>query len=67
MLSASQIMRALRTLGPDVARRVLAEVRLARVYEAERLVHAQWGPDRADEALELVASIVKLTGRAVRS
>lgn len=64
MLTAWEIASKLSGLPGAVAIRVLAELRDSRVYEAERLIIATWGPDRHDEALELVASIVRGTVRA---
>lgn len=60
MLTADEIHDKLRGLHPEVALRVLDELHRDRVYEAERVILAHWGPDRHDEAMELVASLVRV-------
>lgn len=61
MLTPDEIHDKLRGLDPLIALRVLDELQRSRVYEAERLILAQWGLDRHDEVMELVASLVKGT------
>lgn len=63
MLTALEIAAKLGGLPGTVGIQVLAELAEDRVYEAERLVLAQYGPARGDEALELIASLVRGTVR----
>jgi hypothetical protein len=61
MLTAEEIVRKLSGLPGAIGIKVLAELAEERVFEAERLILDTWGPDRADEAMELVASMVRET------
>lgn len=59
MLTADEIRDLLRRLPDDAALAILAELHQGRVYEADRIALATMGPDRGQEALELVASLVR--------
>ena len=59
MLSALAAWRMLRSLPDQLALKVLDELSLDRVYEAERITMDAFGTDRAAEANELIASLVR--------
>lgn len=59
MLSALAAWRMLRSLPDQLALKVLDELSKDRVYEAERITMDALGTDRAEEANELIASLVR--------
>lgn len=65
MMGALEAWRLLRSLPDQKALKVLDLLSRDLVYEAERIVHTMWGPDRADQADELIASLVRarITGQ----